>query len=168
MRSLAGAGSWGLTLPLADDAPAERAGGGGAEDYAGWPAFDGPSSTRPPCLIEGSSCAGWPAFDGLAGPCARAARQWLASGSLLASAARNCSRDIDSSRDFFALALLLLRGTLAAPPARGRRRSPRGLPGLGSAAFSPVYCDQKPGRRERPALGDRLIYIGLYMTAAQL
>ena len=33
MRSLAGAGSWGLTLLLADDAPAERAGGGGAEDY---------------------------------------------------------------------------------------------------------------------------------------
>ena len=36
------------------------------------------------------------------------------------------------------------------PRARGRRKSPRGLQGLGSAAFSPFYCDKNPDG-ERPA-----------------
>ena len=34
--------------------------------------------------------------------------------------------------------------------ARGRRKSPRRLLGLGSAAFSPFYCDKNPDG-ERPA-----------------
>ena len=44
--------------------------------------------------------------------------------------------------------LPLLRHTRGA--ARGRRKSPRRLPGLGSAAFSPFYCDKNPDG-ERPA-----------------
>ena len=44
--------------------------------------------------------------------------------------------------------LPLLRHTRGA--ARGRRKSPRGLLGLGSAAFSPFYCDKNPDG-ERPA-----------------
>ena len=44
--------------------------------------------------------------------------------------------------------LPLLRHTRGA--ARGRRKSPRRLLGLGSAAFSPFYCDKNPDG-ERPA-----------------
>ena len=44
--------------------------------------------------------------------------------------------------------LPLLRHTRGA--ARGRRKPPRRLPGLGSAAFSPFYCDKNPDG-ERPA-----------------
>ena len=45
--------------------------------------------------------------------------------------------------------LPLLRHTRGA--ARGRRKSPRRLLGLGSAAFSPFYCDKQNPDGERPA-----------------
>ena len=56
--------------------------------------------------------------------------------------------------------LPLLRHTRGA--ARGRRKSPRRLLGLGSAAFSPFYCDKNPDG-ERPAFwktGFRLLVMG--------
>ena len=51
--------------------------------------------------------------------------------------------------------LPLLRHTRGA--ARGRRKSPRGLLGLGSAAFSPFYCDKNPDG-ERPAFWKTGLY----------
>ena len=51
--------------------------------------------------------------------------------------------------------LPLLRHTRGA--ARGRRKSPRRLLGLGSAAFSPFYCDKNPDG-ERPAFSKTAFY----------
>ena len=56
--------------------------------------------------------------------------------------------------------LPLLRHTRGA--ARGRRKSPRRLLGLGSAAFSPFYCDKNPDG-ERPAFWKT----GLYLLVEQ-
>ena len=53
--------------------------------------------------------------------------------------------------------LPLLRHTRGA--ARGRRKSPRRLLGLGSAAFSPFYCDKNPDG-ERPAFWETGFYGG--------
>ena len=54
--------------------------------------------------------------------------------------------------------LPLLRHTRGA--ARGRRKSPRRLLGLGSAAFSPFYCDKNPDG-ERPAFWKTGLVSGL-------
>ena len=64
--------------------------------------------------------------------------------------------------------LPLLRHTRGA--ARGRRKSPRRLLGLGSAAFSPFYCDKNPDG-ERPAfcfLEDRLKAKGPYVLPSEV
>ena len=112
---------------------------GRSSALAGWPAFDGPSSAAG--LSDRRICAG-----GLAG----FLTGWpdlprLASG----------STDQPMWRKLIARYLLLARAILpllrhTRGAARGRRKSPRRLLGLGSAAFSPFYCDKNPDG-ERPA-----------------
>ena len=58
--------------------------------------------------------------------------------------------------------LPLLRHTRGA--ARGRRKSPRRLLGLGSAAFSPFYCDKNPDG-ERPAFWKAGLYAAVFLLA---
>ena len=88
----------------------------------------------------------WPAFDGLAGPRARAARKWLASGSLIAStAARKHCHTILIARAILAL----LRGTLAAPPGAAADR--RGGCQGSAQRLSARFIATKNPDGERPA-----------------
>ena len=116
---------------------------GRSSALAGWPAFDGPSSAAG--LSDRRICAG-----GLAGFLTGwAGRTFRGSPAAQRSADQPMWRKLIARYLLLARAILpLLRHTRGA--ARGRRKSPRGLLGLGSAAFSPFYCDKNPDG-ERPA-----------------